>query len=106
MTQELIGRWTAETNERAYLEFSENGSLRGSDGANNLVTSWSIEPEGFMIKSSLMTLKAAPGMVTWVPKARRVEPVGDHLRVFDAAGNHLGDLHRQPRGAAHRLGGR
>ena len=85
MTQELIGRWTAETNERAYLEFSENGSLRGSDGANNLVTSWSIEPEGFMIKSSLMTLKAAPGMVTWVPKARRVEPDGDRLQLFDAA---------------------
>ena len=66
MTQELIGRWVAETNERAFLEFSEDGSLRGSDGANALVTSWSTEPEGLKIKSSMMTLKAAPGMVRWV----------------------------------------
>ena len=28
MTQEIIGRWIAETNERAFLEFSEDGSLR------------------------------------------------------------------------------
>ncbi|WGP07614.1 META domain-containing protein [Bacillus subtilis] len=106
MTQEIIGRWSAETNERAFLEFSEDGSLRGSDGANNLVTSWSAEPEGFMIKSSMMTLKAAPGMVSWVPRARRVEPDGDRLQLFDAADNHLGDLHRQPPGTTHKLGGR
>ena len=106
MTQELIGRWIAETNERAFLEFSEDGSLRGSDGANSLVTSWSAEPEGLMIKSSMMTLKAAPGMITWVPKARRVEPDGDRLQLFDAADNHLGNLHRQPPGTTHKLGGR
>ncbi|SMX75210.1 META domain [Brevibacterium iodinum ATCC 49514] len=106
MTQELIGRWIAETNERAFLEFSEDGSLRGSDGANALVTSWSTEAEGFIIKPSMMTLKAAPGMLTWVPKARRVEPDGDRLRLFDAADNHLGDLHRQPPGPTHKLGGR
>ncbi|WP_152347938.1 META domain-containing protein [Brevibacterium sp. CFH 10365] len=106
MTQELIGRWVAETNERAFLEFSEDGSLRGSDGANNLVTSWSTEPEGVMIRSSLMTLKAAPGMLTWVPKARRVEADGDRLHLFDAGENHLGDLHRQPPGTTHKLGGR
>ncbi len=106
MTQELIGRWTAETNDRAFLEFAEDGSLRGSDGANNLVTTWSAEPEGLIIKPSLMTLKAAPGMLTWVPKARRVELDGDRLRLFDAADNHLGDLHRQPPGPTHQLGGR
>ncbi|AMT93661.1 hypothetical protein A2T55_07630 [Brevibacterium linens] len=106
MTQELIGRWVAEDNERAFLEFGEDGSLRGSDGANALVTSWSADPEGLNIKSAMMTLKAAPGMVTWVTKARRVDPDGDLLHLFDAAENHLGDLHRQPPGATHELGGR
>ena len=106
MTQELIGRWVAETNERAFLEFSEDGSLRGSDGANALVTSWSAEPEGLKIKSAMMTLKAAPVMVTWVTKARRVDTDGDRLHLFDAAENHLGDLHRHPPGTTHKLGGR
>lgn len=106
MTQEVIGRWVAEKNDRAFLEFQEDGTLRGSDGANALATSWTLESEGITIKPSLTTLKAAPGMITWVPKARWVSPDGDRLRLFDAADNHLGDLHRQPAGTTYTLGGR
>ena len=106
MTQDLIGRWVAEDNERAFLEFGEDGSLRGSDGANALVTSWSTESEGIIIKSAMMTLKAAPGMLTWVTKAHRVAPDGDRLNLFDSADNHLGVLVRQPSKPTYTLGGR
>lgn len=106
MTHDAIGRWVAEDNDRAFLDFHEDGTLRGSDGANAIVTSWTDEPEGVMIKSSLMTLRAAPNMVQWIPKAHRVVPDGDRLQVFDAADNHLGDLVRQPPGAADSAEGR
>ncbi|UVI37535.1 META domain-containing protein [Brevibacterium spongiae] len=106
MTHAVIGRWTAENNDRAFLEFHEDGTLRGSDGANGLATSWSDESAGVTVKPSMTTLKAAPGMITWVTKARRVEADGDRLALFDAAENHLGDLHRQPPGTTYKLGGR
>lgn len=96
MTHTAIGRWVAEDNERAFLHFHDDGTLRGSDGANAIVTSWSDEPEGVTIKPSLMTLRAAPGMIKWIPRARRVESDGDRLHVFDSADSHLGDLLRQP----------
>lgn len=105
MTHEVIGRWVSEKNDRAFLEFHDDGSLRGSDGANAIVTSWSNEPEGILVKSSIMTLKASPGMITWIPKARRVEPTEDRLQLFDAADKHLGELHRQPPGKTFTLGG-
>jgi hypothetical protein len=98
MTHEAVGRWVAEDNDRAFLDFHEDGTLRGSDGANAIVTSWTDEPEGVSIKSSMMTLRAAPGMVRWIPKARRVEPDGQTLHLFDSADSHLGDLVRQPPG--------
>ena len=96
MTHEIIGRWAAEQNERAFLEFQEDGRLRGSDGANTIATSWSDEAEGLMVKPSMTTLMAAPGMLTWVTRARRVAPDGDRLEVFDAADKHVGTLLRQP----------
>ncbi|WP_166971196.1 META domain-containing protein [Brevibacterium atlanticum] len=96
MTHDAIGRWVAEDNDRAFLDFQEDGTLRGNDGANALVTSWTDDSEGVTIKSSLTTLRAAPNMIKWIPKARRVEPDGDRLHVFDSAENHLGDLLRQP----------
>jgi hypothetical protein len=96
MTHEIIGRWAAEQNERAFLEFQADGRLRGSDGANTIATSWSDEAEGLMVKPSMTTLMAAPGMLTWVTRARRVAPDGDRLDVFDAADKHVGTLLRQP----------
>ncbi|WP_209325221.1 META domain-containing protein [Brevibacterium renqingii] len=100
MTHEVVGRWAAEKNDRAFLAFLEDGTVRGSDGANAIATSWSEEAEGLMIAPSMTTLMAAPGMLTWVPKARRVEPDGNRLNLFDTADNHLGVLLRQPPGSA------
>src|SRR5699024_6740860 len=96
MTHEIIGRWAAEQNERAFLEFQEDGRLRGSDGATTITTSWSDEAEGLMVKPSMTTLMAAPGMLTWVTSARRVAPAGARLDVFDAAAKHVGTLLRHP----------
>ena len=99
MSPSPIGRWVVEDNPRAFLEFGEDGSLSGSDGANAIATTWSDGDQGILVEPSLSTLRAAPDMVRWVTRTRRVEPVGQELRVFDAADTHLGVLIRQPLGS-------
>lgn len=94
MTHSVIGRWVVEKNPRAFLEFKEDGSLSGSDGANRIVTTWTDEENGPTVKASFSTLMAAPNMVGWVTKARRVEPDGRELKVYDAKDDHLGVLIR------------
>ncbi|MCD1284544.1 MULTISPECIES: META domain-containing protein [unclassified Brevibacterium] len=94
MTHSVIGKWVAEQNARAFLEFKEDGSLSGSDGANRIVTTWTDEENGPTVKPSVSTLMAAPNMVTWVTKARRVEPDGRELKLYDSEDNNLGVLIR------------
>lgn len=95
MAQNIIGRWAPEPGSRAFLDFADDGALTGSDGANRIVTSWEADGDGSAaITQFLTTQMAAPGMKTWVGRARGARVDGDTLIVLDSAGNRLGEMVR------------
>lgn len=95
MTHSASGRWAAESNPHAFLEFALDGSVTGSDGANRIVTTWQPDGDGSAVVAPFLTTQmAAKGMQTWVGGVRRVEVDGDVLAVFDQSGNRLGELIR------------
>lgn len=95
MTNSIYGRWVSvKPGSGAFLSLADDGSLTGSDGANRISTTWTSDDTGAIIESFLTTQRATQGMERWVGRTRRVEADGDHLNVFDQAGNHLGVLTR------------
>lgn len=103
----LQGRWEAEDPATAFLEFRDaaagggllggkpgEGTLSGSDGCNG-VGGW-YTPDGVTatIRRGLNTLKACPGVNTWLSKAASVRADGTTLHVYDRAGDEIGVLTR------------
>lgn len=94
MNHAFVGRWTSEKNSRVFLEFVEDGSLRGSDGANVISSSWDGNGREAAVQSFMTTQRAVQGMESWVSRVRGVGADGDRLAVFDHSGEHIGDLTR------------
>lgn len=94
MSQSIVGRWISANGSKAFLDFGDDGSLRGSDGANGIASTWQSAGAGAVIESFVSTQRAAPGMERWVARSHRVEADGDRLAVFDHSGEHIGDLTR------------
>lgn len=94
MNHAIVGRWTSAKSSRVFLEFADDGSLRGSDGANAISSSWDGNGCEAVVQSFMTTQRAVQGMESWVGRVRRVEADGDRLAVFDHSGEHIGDLSR------------
>lgn len=95
MTNSVNGRWvSSKPGSTAFLKFTNDGSVSGSDGANRIATTWSNDDQGAIIDSFVSTQRAAPGMEMWVARVNRVEANGDELNVFDRSDSHLGVLMR------------
>ncbi|WP_309133277.1 hypothetical protein [Brevibacterium sp.] len=122
MTHPFIGTWRADANPRAFLRFTEDHQVQGSDGINRLVTTWDedgriasadkseVADDGedgnsgdvagkgagskAMIRPAMTTLMATPNLQAWVTGARTVEVRGDELVVFDVRSQEVGKLRR------------
>lgn len=103
----LQGRWEAEVPTTAFLEFRGpapvggllggkpgEGVLSGSDGCNGVGGWYAPDGETATIRRGLSTLKACPGVDTWLSKAASVRADGATLHVFDGAGAEIGVLTR------------
>ncbi|GAA1847982.1 META domain-containing protein [Brevibacterium marinum] len=95
MTNSVNGSWvSSKPGSTAFLKFTDDGSVSGSDGANRISTTWMADDSGAVIDSFLTTQRAVQGMERWVGRTHRVEADGEELKAFDQAGNHLGVLMR------------
>ncbi|RBP66244.1 hypothetical protein DFO66_103188 [Brevibacterium sanguinis] len=118
MTHPFIGTWRSEANPKAFLRFTEDHQVQGSDGINRLVTTWDEDgtiasaAEGSdtdvstdkgtgsraTIRPAMTTLMATPNLQAWVTGARSVEVRGDELVVFDIRSHEVGTLRRDDAG--------
>lgn len=94
MTQSFIGTWRSESNPAAFLTFTTDHRVNGSDGINKLRTSWTADDTGVSIASAVTTMMAVKNLQAWVTSARSVEVDEDELVVYDSQKKELGRLHR------------
>ena len=78
-----------------FLEFVDDENYRGSDGCNNLTGTYRIDGDAITLRPGLSTLRACPGVDTWVRGAKSVSLDGNTLVVFDKSGSEIGTLARK-----------
>lgn len=88
------GRWSSPETGEPFLEFSEDGSLKGSDGCNVIQSSWEVDGDKVLISSFVAGQKACPGD-QWLAKAVSAKIEGDVMKVMDGQGKVIGGLEKE-----------
>lgn len=93
--------WLDETQDtqgdqgHPYLEFDEDGTVRGTDGCNGIVSTYTIDGDRIVIEEFTSTLRACQGVDDWLRGVREVRVDGDVLVVSNADGETIGELQRE-----------
>ncbi|WP_435747725.1 META domain-containing protein [Microbacterium sp. PMB16] len=91
---DIVGLWGEDATGKPSLEFTADGEVRGSDGCNGIVTTYTVEGDRIALAPFASTLKACMGVDDWLRGARAAELDGDVLVALDATGERLGELAR------------
>ncbi|MGO2036297.1 MAG: META domain-containing protein [Brevibacterium sp.] len=94
-TLDPTGKWTSPEAGDPFLEFAEDGSLKGSDGCNAISTTWKVEDDTVTIESFMSTQKACAGVDTWLSKAASASIKGNVMKVMDGQGKVIGGLEKE-----------
>lgn len=89
------GKWTSPEAGDPFLEFADDGSLKGSDGCNAISTTWKVEDDTVSIESFMSTQKACAGVDTWLSKAASASIEGNVMKVMDGQGKVIGGLEKE-----------
>lgn len=89
------GKWTSPEAGDPYLEFSEDGQVKGSDGCNAIKTTWEVDGDKILITSFTTTQKACAGVDPWLSKASSATVEGNVMKVADASGKVIGGLEKE-----------
>ncbi|GAA1615071.1 META domain-containing protein [Leucobacter chromiireducens] len=91
----LWGGWESAEPGTPGLNFEPSGTVRGSDGCNEIVSTYRRVAGGAQIAPAVMTARACIGVDQWLAAAAEVRLVGDRLRVYAADGRPIGWLTRR-----------
>lgn len=86
------GRWEADG--PAFL-ILENGDLRGSDGCNGVLGSYTVTDGNVKVTRGAATLRACPDVDTWLRDVAGATIDGDVMTVLDRDGATIGTLTRK-----------
>lgn len=89
------GKWTSPEAGDPYLEFSEDGQVKGSDGCNRIQTTWEIDGDKILITPFTTTQKACAGVDMWLAKASSATIDGNVMKVADSGGDVVGGLEKE-----------
>lgn len=89
------GKWTSPEAGDPYLEFSEDGQVKGTDGCNAIKTTWEVDGDKILISSFTTTQKACAGVDTWLSKASSATVEGNVMKIADASGKVVGGLEKE-----------
>lgn len=89
-----VGAWGSTAAQSPNLTFTDDGTVSGSDGCNRLSGSWTQDGETVKLGQMVSTLKACPGVDTWLTTAVSATVDGDTLRISDEGGTEIGTLER------------
>ncbi|SDO98266.1 META domain-containing protein [Microbacterium sp. ru370.1] len=85
-------QWAGTGDEHLVLN---DGEVRGSDGCNGILGSYSVDGDRLSFSLGISTLKACLGVDTWLRRIRSAEISGDTMTVFDRDGAQIGTLLRR-----------
>ncbi|SMX79391.1 Heat shock protein HslJ [Brevibacterium antiquum] len=89
------GKWTSPEAGDPFLEFSEDGQVKGSDGCNRIQTAWEVDGDKVLITSFTTTQKACAGVDPWLSKASSATIEGDVMKIADSSGKVVGGLEKE-----------
>lgn len=85
-------RWVGGGTEHLTLR---DGEVRGSDGCNGILGSYTEDGARLSFSLGIATLKACLGVDTWLRGIRSAEITGDTMIVFNRHGEKIGTLARE-----------
>lgn len=91
---DVVGTWASDEEGEPFLEFGEDESVTGSDGCNDISTTYSVEGTTVTLEPFVSTLKACSGVDPWLSDVSSAEIDGETLVVMDAEGQEIGTLSR------------
>lgn len=89
------GKWTSPEAGDPFLEFSDDGQVKGSDGCNAIKTTWEVDGDKVLITSFTTTQKACAGVDPWLSKASSATVEGDVMKIADSSGKVVGGLEKE-----------
>lgn len=89
------GRWTSPEAGDPFLEFSDDGTVEGSDGCNRIQTTWEVDGDKVLITSFTTTQKACAGVDPWLSEATSATIEGNVMKVADSSGSVIGGLEKE-----------
>lgn len=78
----------------AYLTFTEDGMVLGSDGCNGIGATFAADGETISLSRMPSTMKACPDVDTWLSGVRAVKVEADQLVILDRSAAEIGTLPR------------
>ena len=90
---DVNGRWN-DGGEKPELLFKDDGSVRGDDGCNTVLSDYTVDGDRVKLGSVTSTGRLCIGMPDWLYRSRTMTVDGDTLTVFNAAGEQIGVLTR------------
>lgn len=92
--EELLGGWASDEKGNPRLDFSEDGTVTGTDGCNGISSSYTIEGSRVLVEQFASTLRACEGVDDWLRAVREVTVEGDTMIVKNGSGEEIGELQR------------
>ena len=89
------GKWTSPEAGDPFLEFTDDGQVKGSDGCNAIQTMWEVDGDKVLITSFTTTQKACAGVDPWLSKASSATVEGNVMKVADSSGKVIGGLEKE-----------
>ncbi len=88
----FTGTWGSTGEGKPNLTISDDGRFTGSDGCNSLSGKGTVKGDTFTFGPIASTLKACPGVHTWLGGADTAKVDGSTLTVYGSGGGKLGTL--------------
>ncbi|WP_298040773.1 META domain-containing protein [uncultured Microbacterium sp.] len=94
IAEDIVGTWGTDAEAEPFLEFTEGGDVRGSDGCNGIHTTYTVEDDVVELAPYASTLMACMDVDDWLRGVRTVSIDGDTLTVMNDQGETIGELGR------------
>ena len=92
----IAGTWVADGRGDPHLVLGEDLTVKGTDGCNGITTTYRLQGEVVEFENFMSTLKACPGVDTWLSAVKTATVDGEKMTVLNKAGDEIGVLHRAP----------
>lgn len=94
----ILGRWEERDNGDAFLEFFDDGTVKGTTGCNGIFTRYTLNSNpgrnAARLEDYATTARGCPDVDEWLAEGREVEFDDTQMTVKDHNGKEVGKLYR------------